>query len=246
MGVVVVQSKPVAQVYRLFGALVTLLLVMVIGFSIARWRSAQTTGSPYGGLAPVAGSAKPVSVATAPMAALVAAPPSTAIATLASTPAPTNATPVAATPVVAQAAPVVAQADPVAQPAAPAADMPRTAPRVIGLEKVAIGAAPLPAPPAAVAAATASQAAPPRIPASNPVAVVAAAPAANPGPVRTTGGTININTASADMLDHLPGAGRIGRTIVRHRPYGSVQDLVANRVLRAGDFARIRSYISAN
>lgn len=57
---------------------------------------------------------------------------------------------------------------------------------------------------------------------------------------------ININTASPSALDHLPGAGRIGRTIVSHRPYKSVKDLVSRRVLRTSDFQKIQSHISVD
>lgn len=57
---------------------------------------------------------------------------------------------------------------------------------------------------------------------------------------------IDINTASADDLDHIPGAGRIGRTIVRHRPYRKIEDLVDKRVLRMGAFQRIQSRIKVD
>ncbi|MCW6509762.1 helix-hairpin-helix domain-containing protein [Lichenifustis flavocetrariae] len=54
---------------------------------------------------------------------------------------------------------------------------------------------------------------------------------------------ININTASTEVLDHLPGAGRIGHAIVTHRPYRAVGDLVRKRVLRTSDFQKIQSVI---
>ena len=261
MGVVVVQSKPVAQVYRLFGALVALLLVMAIGFSVARWRAAQSDGSPYGGLAPVASTVVPVIAAPARVAALSATPP---IAP--SAPSPTDlaaTTPAAAAaPAVTQQPAAVAMSPALATASAPAigatansamapapVETARAQPRVIALEKSPAGSAPLPAPAAAVAAATAAQLAPPKpsavtpTPAATPTAVASAAPATE---AASPGGMININTASADMLDHLPGAGRIGKTIVRHRPYGSVEDLVSHRVLKASDFARIRSHLTAN
>ncbi|MDX7950061.1 helix-hairpin-helix domain-containing protein [Lichenihabitans sp. Uapishka_5] len=59
-------------------------------------------------------------------------------------------------------------------------------------------------------------------------------------------GLININTASASVLDHLPGAGRIGHTIVSHRPYRSVKDLINKRVLRLSDFQKIQSRVSVD
>ena len=57
---------------------------------------------------------------------------------------------------------------------------------------------------------------------------------------------ININTASSDALDRLPGAGRIGHAIVSHRPYKNVKDLVSRRVLRMSDFQKIQSRISVD
>jgi DNA uptake protein ComE-like DNA-binding protein len=57
-------------------------------------------------------------------------------------------------------------------------------------------------------------------------------------------GPIDLNTAPVYVLDHLPGVGRIGRAIVRHRPYHSVEDLVDRRVLRSSDFQRVRSLVT--
>ena len=65
-----------------------------------------------------------------------------------------------------------------------------------------------------------------------------------PGKVRP-GMLVDINTASAETLDHLPGMGRIGKTIIRHRPYKSIQELVDRRVLKSSDFQRLRSKIRA-
>ena len=58
------------------------------------------------------------------------------------------------------------------------------------------------------------------------------------------GGLVNINTASIDQLNNIPGGGHIGRSIARHRPYRSLEDLVDHRVLKARDFARIKSAIT--
>ena len=58
------------------------------------------------------------------------------------------------------------------------------------------------------------------------------------------GDRININTASSSALDHLAGVGRIGHTIVSHRPYKNVKDLVSRRILRTSDFQKIQSRIS--
>ena len=222
MGVVIVQSRPVAQVYRLFGALVALLIIMALAFGMASWRGSSVGGSPYGSLASVAPAKVPVIAAPARVAA--EAP---------------------AVPVSAPAAAVADQPD-----AGTPADPVRTA-RMIPFEKQGVGATgPIPAPAAAVAAAQAAQAVP-AVPAAPPAAVATAAlpAAASPGAVPASdgaGGLININTASADALNHIPGAGRIGKTIVSHRPYGSVEDLVAHRILKASDFARIRARITTN
>lgn len=56
---------------------------------------------------------------------------------------------------------------------------------------------------------------------------------------------LNINTASAESLNRLPGAGRIGQAIVSHRPYKSVEELVKRRVLRRDVYERIRPQLAA-
>jgi DNA uptake protein ComE-like DNA-binding protein len=59
-------------------------------------------------------------------------------------------------------------------------------------------------------------------------------------------GAVDINVASVEMLDHIDGAGRIGRAIARHRPYRSVEDLVRKRVIRKDVFERIKGQLAAN
>lgn len=59
-------------------------------------------------------------------------------------------------------------------------------------------------------------------------------------------GAVNINKAPVAVLDHLPGAGRIGDAIVRRRPYRSIEDLVSRRVLRKAALARIRPFITVD
>ena len=56
---------------------------------------------------------------------------------------------------------------------------------------------------------------------------------------------VNINSASAAALDHLQGGGRIGLSIVQHRPYKSVDDLVKKRVLRRAVYDQIKNQIAA-
>lgn len=75
------------------------------------------------------------------------------------------------------------------------------------------------------------------------------APKAAPVPTfhaKPRSGAIDINRASEDELDHLPGGGRIGHSIIKHRPYKTVVDLVHKRVLRLGAFQRIQSAIRAD
>lgn len=104
-----------------------------------------------------------------------------------------------------------------------------------------------PSPAAPVADAEPSQAAPVQAPvqmasAADPeTSDVAPAAAEDEAPAR--GGLINLNKASADALDHIPGLGRVGRSIVAHRPYRSVKDLVNKRVLRTSDFQKIESHV---
>ena len=64
-----------------------------------------------------------------------------------------------------------------------------------------------------------------------------AAVAEAPGPQ-----LVDINTASSDELDRL--AGRIGKAIVRGRPYQSIDDLVSKRVLNRGTFGQIKDRIT--
>ena len=60
-----------------------------------------------------------------------------------------------------------------------------------------------------------------------------------------SGKGVNINSASAEALNHLQGGGRIGQTIVEHRPYRSVDELVKKRVLRRAVYDQIKNQIAA-
>lgn len=57
--------------------------------------------------------------------------------------------------------------------------------------------------------------------------------------------SLNLNTASVDALNQIPGAGHIGRTIASHRPYRSVEDLLAKRVIRKSVYDRIKAQVAA-
>jgi DNA uptake protein ComE-like DNA-binding protein len=52
---------------------------------------------------------------------------------------------------------------------------------------------------------------------------------------------VDINTAPSDELDRL--ARRIGKAIVRGRPYKSIDELVSKRVLTRGTFGQIKDRI---
>jgi hypothetical protein len=56
---------------------------------------------------------------------------------------------------------------------------------------------------------------------------------------------IDINTASLEELNAIPGGGLIGRAIMRGRPYSSIADLQAKRILTRDTLERIRPYIAA-
>ena len=57
------------------------------------------------------------------------------------------------------------------------------------------------------------------------------------------GAALDLNTASMAALNHIPGMSNIGRAIVSHRPYRSVEDLVSRHVLRSGDFRRVKDKV---
>jgi DNA uptake protein ComE-like DNA-binding protein len=60
------------------------------------------------------------------------------------------------------------------------------------------------------------------------------------------GGTLDLNRATAEELDKLPGAARIGKAIVRGRPYSAPDDLVRKRILTKEAFARIKDQIAVS
>ena len=89
-------------------------------------------------------------------------------------------------------------------------------------------------------------------PISSAVEVASAEPGIPNSPVQsqptaeTSGGKgVNINSASAEALNHLQGGGRIGQSIVQHRPYKSVDELVKKRVLRRAVYDQIKNQIAA-
>jgi DNA uptake protein ComE-like DNA-binding protein len=57
---------------------------------------------------------------------------------------------------------------------------------------------------------------------------------------------LDLNRATAEELDKLPGAARIGKAIVRGRPYSAPGDLVRKRILTKEAFARIKDQIAVS
>jgi DNA uptake protein ComE-like DNA-binding protein len=68
--------------------------------------------------------------------------------------------------------------------------------------------------------------------------------AADPAPAGKGKGNVNLNSASVEVLNHL-GGGHIGQTIIKHRPYGSVEDLVKKRVVRRSVYEQIKNQVAA-
>ena len=110
-----------------------------------------------------------------------------------------------------------------------------------------------PLPPAAEAS---PAPAPPRAdpspePAPPPVALTAPAPPP-PDPVAAAEenappaavALIDLNTASLAELNGLKGGGAIGRSIIQHRPYASVDQLLSKRVLNRATYQRIKDQVT--
>jgi competence protein ComEA len=55
---------------------------------------------------------------------------------------------------------------------------------------------------------------------------------------------ININTATLAELDSLPGIGQVyGQSIIDHRPYSSIEELVTKGAIKKSVFEKIRDYV---
>jgi DNA uptake protein ComE-like DNA-binding protein len=68
-------------------------------------------------------------------------------------------------------------------------------------------------------------------------------PAEEPAETAAESTLVDLNTASLEELNDL-GAGRIGRAIIRGRPYASAEDLVTKKVLRRSDFEKIKGLVA--
>jgi competence protein ComEA len=61
----------------------------------------------------------------------------------------------------------------------------------------------------------------------------------------SSGNVININSASVEELDRLPGVGEVtAQKIISNRPYGTLEDLLTKKALNKGTFDKIKDQIS--
>jgi DNA uptake protein ComE-like DNA-binding protein len=62
----------------------------------------------------------------------------------------------------------------------------------------------------------------------------------------SSGTLVNINTASLSELDALPGIGQVyGQSIIEHRPYSDIGELVSRGALKQGVYDKIKDLVTA-
>ena len=63
----------------------------------------------------------------------------------------------------------------------------------------------------------------------------------------TTDNEININSATIEELDQLPGIGKItAQKIIQNRPYSTMEELLTKKVVNKGVYEKIKALISTN
>ena len=85
-------------------------------------------------------------------------------------------------------------------------------------------------------------------PAKSPSAPAATAPSTTPNAPKAqpTGELLDINSASAEDLDKLPGVGPArAKAIISHRPYFGKDDLVNKKIIPSNVYAQIKDKIIA-
>ena len=86
-------------------------------------------------------------------------------------------------------------------------------------------------------------------PSKSPSAPAATAPSAAPSATaksQPTGELLDINSASAEDLDKLPGVGPArAKAIIAHRPYFGKDDLVNKKIIPSNVYAQIKDKIIA-
>ena len=65
------------------------------------------------------------------------------------------------------------------------------------------------------------------------------------GSTTEVGGSVNINSASKDQLDELPGIGPVyAQNIIDHRPYSDINELVSKGALKQSVYDKIKNNLS--
>ena len=125
----------------------------------------------------------------------------------------------------------------------------------VSTPRVASRPIPMPVPVPAPVPAPISKPVPTPVPAAPKAAPSAVAPAVTPAPKSATtksavpklaaGQTVNINTASREMIEALPGIGPVkSQAIIDGRPYSTIEDIMKVKGIKQGEFAKIKDLIT--